>query len=278
MSIVRSIAALGVSFLAACAPAATSPAPAGPAPAPAATPAAGGVKVWDGAVPPHIRAAVDAADRTPDDRARDADRRPDKFLAFCDIKPGQKVAEVMAAGGYTTELLVRAVGPTGTVLGQNSPGMLKAFVRKPWTARLARPVNKNVQSLETELDQPFPAGSNLDLVVDVLFYHDLYWVGTDRAKMNKNIFDALKPGGAYVIVDQRAAKGAGTTVVKSLHRIEEEPIIADIKAAGFQLAERGSFMENPSDPRTSNAAPFATKAGAERVAIDRFVLKFVKPQ
>ena len=94
-----------------------------------------------------------------------------------------------AGGGYTTELLARAVGPTGKVLGQNTSGILKAFAGKAWAARLAKPVNRNIQSVVTELEEAFPPGSDLDLVVNVLFYHDTYWLGTDRARMRLATFE-----------------------------------------------------------------------------------------
>jgi predicted methyltransferase len=85
-----------------------------------------------------------------------------------------KVADLGAGGGYTTELLARAVGPTGVVYGQNSKFLLERFAEKPWSARLERPVNAVVVRADREFDDPIPpeAKGQLDLVVDVLFYHD----------------------------------------------------------------------------------------------------------
>ncbi|MGH7336658.1 MAG: class I SAM-dependent methyltransferase, partial [Myxococcota bacterium] len=77
------------------------------------------------AIPAPIQAAVDAPDRSPEDRALDAGRQPARTLAFFGIRPGARVAELGAGGGYTTELLVRVVGPEGRVYGQNSPFLLK---------------------------------------------------------------------------------------------------------------------------------------------------------
>lgn len=228
------------------------------------------------AVPQAIQAAVSAADRSEADRALDAGRQPAKTLAFFGIKPGMKVAELAAGAGYTSELLARVVGPTGTVYGHNPPFVLQRFAEKPWTERLTKPVMANVKRLDREFDDPFPDDvKNLDAVLIVLFYHDTVWQGVDRAKMNEAIFAALKPGGIYGIVDHRARPGDGIEVTKSLHRIEEKNVREEIERAGFRFVAEADFLANPNDPMDWNASPSA--AGERRGTSDRFVLKFVKP-
>jgi predicted methyltransferase len=226
-------------------------------------------------VPPAVQAIVDAADRSDDDRKLDAGRHPGELLSFLALKPGERVAEVAAGGGYTSELLARAVGPKGKVWSEN-PAFIMKFAEKPWTARLAKPVMKNVVRLDRELDAPLPADAkNLDAVVDVLFYHDTVWMGVDRDKMNKAVFDALKHGGQYVIVDHSAPEGVGTADVKSTHRIDELFVIREVERAGFHLAGYADFLRNPADTRDWNDSP--REAGERRGTSDRFVLKFVKP-
>lgn len=226
-------------------------------------------------VPPAIQAIVDAKDRTDADRKLDAGRHPGELLAFLGLKPGMRVAELAAGGGYTTELLARAVGPTGKVWAQNNAMMLK-FVEKPWAERLARPVMKNVVRSDRELDAPLPPDAkNLDAVVIVLFYHDTIWMGADRDKMNKAVFAALKHGGQYVIVDHSALEGHGKADVKTLHRIDELSVIRDVERAGFMHAGDADFLRNPADTRDWNDSP--REAGERRGTSDRFVAKFVKP-
>ena len=68
-----------------------------------------------------IAAIVASPDRSPADRNNDVRRKPVDLLAFVDPRPGMTVLDVSAGGGYTTELLARAVGPAGRVYGQSAP-------------------------------------------------------------------------------------------------------------------------------------------------------------
>ena len=227
-------------------------------------------------VPAAIRAFVDAPDRDAEDKKLDGGRKPAELLAFAGIKPGMKVADLAAGGGYTTELLARAVGPTGVVYGQNSPFIIEKFAEKPWTARLAKPVNKNVVRVTREFEDPLPPeAKDLDAVLIVLFYHDTFWMKTDQARMNAAAFRALKPGGVYIIVDHSGRSGTGTTEVQSIHRIEESVLRKEVPQAGFKLTADAEFLRAPDDKRDWNTAPFA--AAERRGTSDRFVLKFVKP-
>jgi predicted methyltransferase len=219
---------------------------------------------------------VQASDRDAADRALDEGRKPEALLSFMGVAPGMKVAEIGAGGGYTSELLARTVGPTGKVYMQNSPFLLARFAEKPLSERLQKPIMSNAQRLDREFDDPFPAElRDLDIVSDILFYHDTVWMKTDRARMNKAIYDALKPGGLYIIVDHSSAEGKGVSETESLHRIEESVVRSEVEAAGFRLVESADFLRSPEDTRDWSASPRV--AGEKRGTSDRFVLKFQKP-
>jgi predicted methyltransferase len=100
-------------------------------------------------------------------------------------------------------------------------------------------------------------------------------MGVDRDKMNKAVFDALKPGGQYVVVDHSAAPGHGVADVKTFHRIGEVSVTEEVERAGFRRAAAADFLRNPADERDWNDSP--REAGERRGTSDRFVLKFVKP-
>ena len=221
-------------------------------------------------------AVVSAPDRSPEDRALDAGRKPVELLVFLGIQPGWRIADLGAGGGYTAELLNRAVGSDGVVYGQNSPAVLQRFAEKAWSARVAKPAMKGVVRLDRDFEDPFPADfAPLDAVTFVLFYHDTVWLGVNRDAMNKAVFAALKPGGVYVIVDHSARPGDGTKVTDTFHRIEEDVVKAEVLAAGFVLDGEADFLRNPNDTRDWNDSPRA--AGERRGTSDRFVLRFRKP-
>lgn len=272
----RALTALALLFLAACgAEPPIGPSVPPPAPLPTAT-AAAMPAVKAVAVPPAIQSLLDAVDRSDADRALDKGRHPGEMLAFFGIRPAMKVAELGAGLGYTSELLARAVGPAGRVYGQNSRFILERFAEKPWSARLALPVMKNVIRVDREFDDPLPPeATGLDAVIMVLFYHDTYWMKTDRAAMNRAILKALKPGGVYGVIDHSGRPGSGVAEAQSLHRIEEAAVRADVEAVGFRYDATGDFLRNPADTRDWNDAPGA--AGERRGSSDRFVLRFVKP-
>lgn len=262
-------------LLAACGepPPAATPAvtPGAAAPAAATSGASGASRVA-----PELQAIVDAPDRDPVDRALDAGRKPAELLAFLGVKPGMKVAELAAGGGYTAELLARAVGPTGTVYGQNSKLLLDKFAAKPWAARLAKPVNKNVVAVVRDFDDPLPPeATDLDVVVMNLFYHDTVWMKTDRARMNAAVLRALKPGGVFVVIDHSARAGAGVAEAQTTHRIEESVVKAELAAAGFTPRAESPFLRNPADTRDWSTSPGA--AGEKRGSSDRFALAFARP-
>lgn len=216
-----------------------------------------------------------APDRSDDDKALDAGRHPHELLTFMGVRPGMRVGELAAGTGYTTELLARVVAPTGKVYAQNPDAFVK-FLGEKWPNRLARPANAEVVRVDREMESPLPPeATNLDIVVSNLVYHDFVWMGADRGAMNRAVFDSLKPGGLYVVLDHSAAKGHGIDDVKTLHRIDEQTVVDEIVAAGFKLDRTGEFLRNPEDTRDWSASP--STAAEKRGTSDRFALRFVKP-
>ncbi len=240
---------------------------------PAAHPGAGASTVEVSAA---VRAAVDAPARADEDRALDRGRRPAEMLSFFGVGPGQRVVELFAGGGYTAELLARVVGDGGHVWVQNNAFVLDRFARGPLEARLARLGAGHVTRIDREFDAPIPPEvQGLDAVLFVLAYHDTVWLNVDRSAMNRTIFNALRPGGVYGIVDHSAAEGSGLRDVQSLHRIEQRALVAEVTAAGFVLDGEADFLRNPRDPRDWNDSPRA--AADRRGTSDRFVLRFRRP-
>jgi predicted methyltransferase len=217
-------------------------------------------------------AIVASADRTAADRKTDERRKPADLLAFMGVRPGMTVMDVSASGGYTTELLARAVGPSGKVIGQSLVPAAgpQAPPPAPFVERQKNPRFAHMSFVRRPFEDPVPPElyGKLDLVTFMFNYHDMGHLKVDRDKLNRSVFAGLKPGGLYVIADHSGRAGTGISESGTLHRIEEAFVIREVQAAGFKVVAHGEFLHNPQDPRDV-AEPSYPK--------DEFVLKFVKP-
>jgi predicted methyltransferase len=221
---------------------------------------------------PDYEAIVASPDRTDGDRQADARRQPAKLLAFTGVTAGMKVLDMEASAGYSTELLARAVGPSGTIYAQDSAAVIERFVKDKFDIRAKKPIMKNVVHVVRDFDDPLPPDvSGLDLITFFFAYHDITFMPVDRAVMNQKLFAALKPGGFLVISDHSAKPGDGITVAKTLHRIEESVLRQEIEVAGFRLVAEADFLRNPEDPRD-------TRVFQPKIPVDEFVLKYQKPE
>ena len=232
-----------------------------------------------------ITAIIGNPDRTAADRENDKRRKPEQILSFIGLRPGMTALDVVAGGGYTTELLARAIGPTGKVVAQAQPrdpnrpvpagarppgaGVLDRQARLAPSNAAAAPITLVLQSLVDPVPADLAQGQ-LDVVTLLFNYHDLGALGEGRGQMNRAIFAALKPGGTYIVADHAGRPGTGITESTTLHRIEEAFLRSEVEAAGFKLLASGTFLRNPADPRDKETpAPPMPK--------DEFILKFVKP-
>lgn len=209
--------------------------------------------------------AVASPIRTDDDRGADATRKPLEFLQFTDVRPGMRVLDIAAGGGYTTQLLALVVGSNGTVWAQGTKSQ-SAFEK-----RLANHPQTNIVAVIRPFEDPVPDDAiKLDLITIIMNYHDIAYMPVDRTKMNQRLFNALKPGGHLVVMDHSAKRGSGISAAKTLHRIDEKVVLDEFQQAGFKLEQTGDFLKNPVDPR--DQAFFNTN-----IPTDKFALRFVKP-
>ena len=223
---------------------------------------------------PSIGAAVADPARPAEDTARDAERKPAAMLAFAGVKPGMTVVDLLPGGGYFTRLFAGAVGPAGRVYAWVPDEML---ARAPQaldkvTAIAAEPGHGSVVPAHTAL-----AAFKLDTAADIVWtsqnYHDFYNPpGADPIGFNRLVFQALKPGGAYVILDHSAPAGSGTARTRDLHRIDPAAVRRDVEAAGFRFEGESRVLANPADTRAVKVTDPAIRGHT-----DQFVLKFRKP-
>jgi predicted methyltransferase len=210
--------------------------------APAATPP----YVVPAAAPAHVRRAIAAPDRTDEQRARDYHRKPAEILMASGIEEGDKIVEIAAFGQYFTTMLLAAVGPSGRV----------DMYDLPYTERFAGPASREydakyanaVYHQESYNDATLP--QNVDSVWNVLYYHDLKPNDVDTAAFNRKIFNALKPGGIYLVIDHKAEDGSGWRDAGTIHRMGVDTIKQEVLAAGFELALESDLLANPADDRS----------------------------
>jgi predicted methyltransferase len=210
-------------------------------------------------------AIVSSSDRTDTDRQTDKRRDPVNLLKFTGARAGWTVLDMGAGAGYSTELMARSVGPTGKVYGQNDKESEKL------QARMTTPAMRNVVVLVRPFDDPVPPDlHDLDLVTFYFAYHDTTYMDVDRAKMDRALYAALKPGGFLVIADHSAKPEDGATVGKKYHRIAEKTLRSELESAGFKFVAGGEFLRHSEDARTDIVFRNPTP-------VDEFVLKFQKP-
>jgi predicted methyltransferase len=210
------------------------------------------------------QAAIASPIRTDDDRKGDAKRKPAEFLAFTQVKPGMKALDIASGGGSTASLLTAAVGQKGEVWAQNAKPNPKL------QERVGGSTLPNLHAVVADFNDPVPKSTPpLDLITINMSYHDIANTPADRAAMNKRLYDALKPGGVLVIIDNAAKKGAGLSATKTLHRIDEETVVEEVTKAGFKLDARSDYLHVASDPREQ---PFFKMDAPD----DKFALRFKK--
>ena len=228
-------------------------------------------------VPAFLRAAVADPSRPAADTERDANRKPAETLAFVGLKPGETVAELLPGGGYFTRILSKAVGPTGHVyaLVRPRPPTAPAAAPDPAAKINAIAAESGYANLSV-LVQPLSAVSvpaPVDLVWTSLNYHDLHNVPDfDMAAFNKQVFDALKPGGIFLVLDHAAQAGSGVRDTGTLHRIDADVVKKEVLAAGFVLAGSSDLLHRTDDPHTARVFDASVKGKT-----DVFILKFRKP-
>lgn len=217
-----------------------------------------------------LAAALNSAERSDADKALDAARQPIAVLSFLGLEEGMTVMDVMASGGWYTEVLSHAVGPQGKVLMHNNPASLARGTTAETVNNRVNGRLNNVERVENTFDQLGVAPASVDLAITHLNFHDVYNANPDNAMaMLAAIKDVLKSGGILGIADHRGNLGADNT---ALHRIPLDTVAKAATDAGFHVVGVSDALYVDSDPRT--AGPLDESLGRNT---DRILLKLMKP-
>jgi len=224
-------------------------------------------------------AAVADKNRPANDMAADANRKPAEMLEFAGVKQGQTVVDLIPGGGYFTRLFSKAVGPKGTVYAVGGPQRPPQDPAKPPPKQaqdqIAEDPNySNVKSLHLPLQSGLSLPTKADIVWTAQNYHDLKNVpNLDMTAFNKSVFDSLKPGGVYIVLDHVANPNT-PNVTSTLHRIDPAVVKEEVTKAGFKYEGESKALANPADDHTTRS----TADGPLRHKTDQFILKFRKPK
>ena len=224
-------------------------------------------------------AAVAHYGRSAEDLRRDPLDHPADVLRLSGIGPGMRVADVLAAGGYYSELLSYIVGSRGHVIMLNNKAT-DYWSDNYWEKRLANRRLPNVEHRLIDLEHLPLADASLDAEIFIKDYHDLYWVDPDPkspwpkmspGKVLDEMARVLKPGGILLLVDHSAKPGTGSADAGPLHRIDEAFARADFEKHGFEFVAASDVLRRPDDARDqlSYKPPALGKT-------DRFVMVFHK--
>ncbi|TAM15803.1 MAG: methyltransferase [Rhodanobacter sp.] len=228
-----------------------------------------------GAVPAYVTAAMHDPARQAD-ASNDARRKMAAVMTFAEVKPGEKVLELVPGSGYWTRVFSAIVGPTGHVYTVWPSEMAKFSTKSldNWRKLSATPHYANVSVLE----QP-AAMLSVPAKVDLVFtsqnyhdYHDPFMGPVDMMKFDKEVFDALKPGGLFVVIDHVAPAGSGISDTNTLHRIDPAVVKQEVESAGFVFDGSSKALHNPADPLTVKVFDKSIRGHT-----DQFIYRFRKP-
>lgn len=222
-----------------------------------------------------LAAALASADRPAEDKARDADRKPAELMQFFGVKPGMTAVDIIALGGYVTEVLSVAVGPKGKVYAQNPPVALQlrdGMYAKQITERLANNRLPNVVRVDADLpaSSQIPLGS-VDVAITAMNYHDVRNRNPDDGvTFLKGIYAMLKPGGVLGVTDHVGNDGANNA---QLHRIPKHFLIDDAKTAGFVVDAESDILAHAADDHTKMVFDPTLRGKT-----DQFVVRLRRPK
>ena len=205
--------------------------------------------------------------RSQADRERDARDKPAETYALAEFRRGDTVADLLGGGGYNSEILSGIVGPSGHVLLVNNPGY-DAFGSKDWSERLAHDRLPNVRHVVGPIDALGLGENTLDGAVIVMSCHDLYrvdekegWPRVDADRFLDQVARALKPGGVLLLVDHSAQPGTGSSAAQTLHRIDEQFAIADLRKQAWNGSRRCRTCATPATTAASRCSIRRSAAG-----------------
>ena len=222
--------------------------------------------------PAYVTAAINDPERQAD-RKDDARRQIAAVVTFAQVKPGDKVLELVPGGGYWTRVFSAIVGASGHVYTIWPQEMMQHLIKgyANWQTLVATPHYQNVTLLKQPAEQ-VSVPQKVDVVFTSQNYHDYHDFSVNIAALDKHVFAALKPGGLFVVIDHVAPAGSGASDTNTLHRIDPMLVKKEVEAAGFVFDGESNVLRNPADPHTAKVFDKSIRGHT-----DQFIYRFRKP-
>jgi predicted methyltransferase len=207
----------------------------------------------------------------------DARRKAGELVTFTQVKKGDVVVDLIPGNGYFTRLFSEIAGPSGRVYAL-------------WPAEYAREAGSNVTDLEKMSktkdfsnvtvisDQPaakFSVPTPIDVMWTSQNYHDYpdkFMGSVDPVAFDRAVFNALKPGGVFVVVDHVADAGSGMRDTDTLHRIDPDIVKKQVTSVGFVFDGETDVLRNPADTHKLKVFDPSIRGNT-----DQFAFRFRKP-
>jgi predicted methyltransferase len=212
-------------------------------------------------------AALDADERSAEDKVRDAARKPKSVLEFVGIGAGMSVLDLNASSGWYTEVLSAAVGADGKVVSHNS-ARRRERTEPAIAAKAARLGNITPLFADTG---SLGLDSEVDAAFTALNLHDLQNRSAEAGQQFLgDAFKALKPGGVFGVIDHEGSSGQDNS---SLHRLEVAVAKEALEMAGFVVESVSDVLNNPADDHTLSIRDASLGRNT-----DRFLIRARKPE
>jgi len=170
---------------------------------------------------------------------RDKWQRPAEVMDELGVRAGSVVADIGCGRGYFSFELAKRVGPQGKVFAEDIKDDVLGDIRTDAK-------KQSLTQIETVLgapDDPRLPANSLDAALTVNSFHE--WRQYDD--MLRHVYEALKPGGLFGLIDGAARPGQPRTTYYDEHRMPEEMERADVARHGFEFLRRERGFTEPDD-------------------------------
>lgn len=221
-----------------------------------------------------VQKAMASSIREDADRLADAYRKPDIALSFFGLKNDMRVIELIPGGGYYTKILGQVLNDKGQ-LYLGADGEAVADKLAGWGLGKVQILDDKFESIKTDkrghnsvAPFSFPV-KDVDMVLTFRNMHNMSPEG--RKALNTAVYDALKSGGIYGVVDH-TRRHMEPWIEERWRRVDPVVMIKELHDVGFVFVDYSDLAAQAKDDLTLDSTNPALNRNS-----DNFTLKFRKP-